>query len=250
MKETSLNSEYKDRIRSWADTHGDIPRSTRRDPNLLPISNPRTIDSTQSTGTGPGIGIDHADLHSPPSPPVNDIPSPGHGSHRGALPASKEAKAGDNSADDHVVSPPAASPPPTGPGSLLDGGDEKKPKKNIGVRFMKAFKTILLHTKLNILLVFVPVGIVVAEIPGSPPGLIFAMNALAIIPLAGLLSIATETVARKLGDSLGALLNVTFGNAVELIIFMYVYHLGKVIKTRKSEKPCKGIIRSIASHIS
>ena len=48
--------------------------------------------------------------------------------------------------------------------------------------------------------------------------LVFAMNAIAIIPLAGLLSHATESVAHKLGDTLGALLNVSFGNAVELII--------------------------------
>ncbi len=46
------------------------------------------------------------------------------------------------------------------------------------------------------------------------------MNALAIVPLASLLSHATEGVASRLGDTIGALLNVTFGNAVELIIFM------------------------------
>jgi Ca2+:H+ antiporter len=52
-------------------------------------------------------------------------------------------------------------------------------------------------------------------------GIIFAMNAIAIIPLAGLLAHATESVASRLGDTIGALMNVTFGNAVELIIFMY-----------------------------
>ena len=46
------------------------------------------------------------------------------------------------------------------------------------------------------------------------PGIIFGMNAIAIIPLAGLLSFATESVAARLGDTLGALLNVSFGNAV------------------------------------
>ncbi|KAL4975995.1 Sodium/calcium exchanger protein-domain-containing protein [Aspergillus desertorum] len=46
------------------------------------------------------------------------------------------------------------------------------------------------------------------------------MNAVAIIPLAGLLSHATECVASRMGDAIGALLNVTFGNAVELIIFI------------------------------
>jgi len=51
-------------------------------------------------------------------------------------------------------------------------------------------------------------------------GVVFAMNAIAIVPLAGLLSHATESVASQLGDTVGALMNITFGNAVELIIFM------------------------------
>jgi hypothetical protein len=50
--------------------------------------------------------------------------------------------------------------------------------------------------------------------------LIFAMNAIAIIPLAGLLAHATEAVASRMGDTWASLLNVTFGNAVELIIFI------------------------------
>lgn len=53
-----------------------------------------------------------------------------------------------------------------------------------------------------------------------PAGVVFAMNAIAIVPLAGLLSHATESVASRTGDTVGALINVTFGNAVELIIFM------------------------------
>ncbi|KPM36765.1 hypothetical protein AK830_g9796 [Neonectria ditissima] len=73
---------------------------------------------------------------------------------------------------------------------------------------------------LNVLLIFVPVGIVVAEIDGIHGGIVFGINAVAIIPLAGLLAFATESVAREMGDALGALLNVTFGNAVELIIFI------------------------------
>lgn len=74
------------------------------------------------------------------------------------------------------------------------------------------------YSWVNVLLVFVPVGIVVAKVPGVPAGVVFTMNCVAVIPLAGLLSHATESVARNMGDSLGALLNVTFGNAVELII--------------------------------
>ncbi|KAK1142617.1 hypothetical protein N8T08_007421 [Aspergillus melleus] len=91
--------------------------------------------------------------------------------------------------------------------------------KNGSVRFCKHTKTALCHSWVNILLLFVPAGIAV-EAAGLDPAVIFAMNAVAIIPLAGLLSHATECVASRLGDTVGALINVTFGNAVELIIFI------------------------------
>ncbi|EAW20583.1 putative membrane bound cation transporter [Aspergillus fischeri NRRL 181] len=87
------------------------------------------------------------------------------------------------------------------------------------VRFGRHTKEVLFHSWVNVLLVFVPVGIAVEAI-GLNPAVIFAMNAVAIIPLAGILSHATECVASRLGDTVGALINVTFGNAVELIIFI------------------------------
>lgn len=67
------------------------------------------------------------------------------------------------------------------------------------------------------LLVFVPLGIA-ADTLGFQPIVIFSLNALAIIPLTGLLTYATENAASKLGVGAGALLNITFGNLVELII--------------------------------
>lgn len=111
------------------------------------------------------------------------------------------------------------------PGSCQDNDHEKqneKPSipsrvKNGIIRFGKHAKTTIFHTWINVLLVFVPVGIAV-EAAGLSPTIIFAMNAVAIVPLAGLLSYATECVACRLGDTIGALTNVTFGNAVELII--------------------------------
>ncbi|EMR62169.1 putative ca2+ h+-exchanging protein [Eutypa lata UCREL1] len=108
-----------------------------------------------------------------------------------------------------------------GKGTVLnpDQEDDKK-KPNVTSRFLAVAKKVLLHSWINVLLVFVPVGIVVAVVPNMNAGVVFAMNAIAIIPLAGLLSHATESVAHRLGDTLGALLNVSFGNAVELIIFI------------------------------
>ncbi|KAK2030175.1 calcium/proton exchanger [Colletotrichum zoysiae] len=96
---------------------------------------------------------------------------------------------------------------------------DQKQKPSVFTRFYLTSKMILFHSWVNVLLIFVPIGIVV-EALNLNPGLVFAMNAIAIIPLAGLLSHATESVASKLGDTIGALLNVTFGNAVELIIFI------------------------------
>lgn len=90
-------------------------------------------------------------------------------------------------------------------------------KPNIFVRFYGVCKAILFASWVNTLLVFVPVAIA-CEIAHVSPTIIFAMNAIAIIPLAGLLSYATESVASEMGDTIGALMNVTFGNAVELII--------------------------------
>lgn len=69
----------------------------------------------------------------------------------------------------------------------------------------------------NVLLVFVPIGIIAGALGWSPTA-VFVLNFIAIMPLAGLLSFATEELAAKLGQTLGGLMNATFGNAVELIV--------------------------------
>lgn len=71
----------------------------------------------------------------------------------------------------------------------------------------------------NVLLVFVPLGIA-SGLAGWSPTTTFILNFLAIMPLAALLSFATEELSAKLGETLGGLLNATFGNAVELIVSM------------------------------
>jgi Ca2+:H+ antiporter len=69
----------------------------------------------------------------------------------------------------------------------------------------------------NVFLVFVPLGIIAGILEWSPTA-IFILNFLAIIPLAALLSFATEEISLKVGQTIGGLLNATFGNAVELIV--------------------------------
>jgi len=66
----------------------------------------------------------------------------------------------------------------------------------------------------------VPLGIVAGEKGWGAPA-VFTLNFFAIIPLAAILSFATEEISSKLGETLGGLLNATFGNAVELIVRVY-----------------------------
>jgi Ca2+:H+ antiporter len=76
---------------------------------------------------------------------------------------------------------------------------------------------IVLWKWLNLLLAFVPVGIA-THYAGVNPTIVFVMNFIAIVPLAGLLSSATEEVALYCGEVIGGLVNASFGNAVELIV--------------------------------
>lgn len=70
---------------------------------------------------------------------------------------------------------------------------------------------------LYLLLLAVPFWLLASALKSSQ-ALIFALSAVALIPLAGLIATATETLAQRLGERTGGLLNATFGNAAELII--------------------------------
>jgi Ca2+:H+ antiporter len=99
--------------------------------------------------------------------------------------------------------------------------------KDGSIRFLRHTKNALTHSYINVMLVFVPIGIA-AKLAHLKPEIVFSMNAIAIIPLAGLLAHATEVVAARVGDALGALLNVSFGNAVELILFIILLASGQI----------------------
>ncbi len=63
------------------------------------------------------------------------------------------------------------------------------------------------------------------DLAGVPATVVFAASALGIIPTAALMGRATEELAARSGPGIGGLLNVTFGNAPELIIALFA--LGK-----------------------
>lgn len=76
---------------------------------------------------------------------------------------------------------------------------------------------LLVSNHVNVMLVFVPVGIVLGVLEEHPAA-VFIANFLAIVPLAALLSFATEELSMKLGHTIGGLTKAIFGNAVELIV--------------------------------
>jgi Ca2+:H+ antiporter len=85
------------------------------------------------------------------------------------------------------------------------------------VGILATVRAIALYSWLNILLVSVPLAIA-SYLARLNHIVIFTANVIAVIPLSGLLTFATENIARDSGDVLGALVNVTFGNLVEIVI--------------------------------
>ena len=56
--------------------------------------------------------------------------------------------------------------------------------------------------------------------------LLFFVSALGVIPTAALMGTATEQLAARAGPGIGGLLNVTFGNAPEIIIALFALQRG------------------------
>ena len=73
--------------------------------------------------------------------------------------------------------------------------------------------------------VFIPAAVVL-EVAGATPLLIFSAAALGVIPCAAVMGEATEAIAAQTGPGIGGLLNVTFGNAPELIIAFFALEAG------------------------
>jgi Ca2+:H+ antiporter len=71
----------------------------------------------------------------------------------------------------------------------------------------------------------IPIAVAL-DLAGSSASVIFAASALGIIPTAALMGRATEELAARSGPGIGGLLNVTFGNAPELIIALFALSEG------------------------
>ncbi|KAI0182482.1 Sodium/calcium exchanger protein-domain-containing protein [Xylaria flabelliformis] len=90
-----------------------------------------------------------------------------------------------------------------------------------------SLKYMFFSSYINRLVIFVPVGIVTYYLE-SPQVIVFATNAVAIVPLSNILAHATECIATDLGDVVGALMNISFGNLVEIIMFFAALRHGHI----------------------
>jgi Ca2+:H+ antiporter len=88
--------------------------------------------------------------------------------------------------------------------------------------------TSLIHDyPIGVLFLFFPFAIL-GEILQWSPVAIFLLAAIAIIPFAGFIGVATEVLAAHTNPKIGALMNATLGNAAELIITIVALRAGLV----------------------
>lgn len=94
--------------------------------------------------------------------------------------------------------------------------EPKLPNDNVSV-FAAEIGDMTLEPSINLLLICVPVGVATYTLQ-VPALIVFIVNVMAIVPLSSILTDATERIAMEAGDSVGAFLNISLGNIVELIL--------------------------------
>ena len=123
-------------------------------------------------------------------------------------------------------SPPPSSPLPRAGREEAGREGQRSRAEGQGRRRRRARRFLLSGSGWPYLLVpFIPIAIVL-ELAHADAVLIFAAAAAGVIPTAALMGRATEELAHRAGPGIGGLLNVTFGNAPELIIAFFALNEG------------------------
>lgn len=104
---------------------------------------------------------------------------------------------------------------------------------NIRIRPLRSAYIVLVRAKINVLLPFGPLAILLHYLTGKH-GLVFFFTLLGITPLAERLGYATEQLSFYTGPTVGGLLNATFGNATEMIISIYALKSGMIRVVQQS----------------
>lgn len=95
--------------------------------------------------------------------------------------------------------------------------DDEKPTESPKFTVASQIRATIFNSWINVLILAAPAGIALHAAKANSIA-IFVVNFIAIIPLAAMLSYATEEIALRTGETIGGLLNASFGNAVELIV--------------------------------
>ncbi|KAK6915174.1 Sodium/calcium exchanger membrane region [Dillenia turbinata] len=105
--------------------------------------------------------------------------------------------------------------------------------KQIHIRPIRSIYIVLIKAKINVLLPFGPLAILLHYFTGKH-GWVFFFSLLGITPLAERLGYATEQLALFTGPTVGGLLNATFGNVTEMIISIYALKNGMIRVVQQS----------------
>ncbi|CAI5743259.1 unnamed protein product [Peronospora destructor] len=97
----------------------------------------------------------------------------------------------------------------------------------------RAIYAMIKEQPLNLLLLAAPLAIW-ASFGGWSDLWIFIFNFVVMIPLANLLGEATESLAFHTGETIGGLVNATFGNAVEVIVALFALQAGEISVVQSS----------------
>nr|AIW56382.1 cation exchanger 2 [Nicotiana rustica] len=101
------------------------------------------------------------------------------------------------------------------------------------ISFMRSIYIVILKAKINILLPFGPLAILLHYVTKKHEW-VFFFSLVGITPLAERLGYATEQLAFFTGPTVGGLLNATFGNATEMIISLYALNNGMMRVVKQS----------------
>lgn len=94
-----------------------------------------------------------------------------------------------------------------------------------GEQIRSELDTMSLKPSIHWLFVFIPITVALEHSGRVPAPVVFFSAAIAIIPIARLIVLATEQLSTRTGDAAGGLLNATFGNAPELIVALMFYFI-------------------------
>jgi Ca2+:H+ antiporter len=112
---------------------------------------------------------------------------------------------------------------------LIDSHAPASKKKND----LEATRDLIMNNYINFLLLLAPFAIW-AYAGEWGDTWVFVLNFFTMMPLANMLGEATEALAFHTGDTIGGLVNATFGNAVEVIIAIFALKSGEVALVQSS----------------